>query len=240
LDAHGAADRIGVELCLEKRMPLASGLGSSAASAVAAVVAVDALLGDRSPYELLLRCAMEGERVACGSAHADNVAPSLWGGVVLVRGVETPRVDALPIAGGFFCALVHPQIEIATRDARARLPNSVPTSVAVAQAANVGALVAGLATGDARLLRGALVDLIAEPVRSAAVPAFDDARSAALRAGAIGAGLSGSGPTMYALAHGRAGAERAGGAMRDILSGATGAECDLWLSPVGAPGARIL
>jgi homoserine kinase len=240
LNERGAAGGPGVSLRLEKGMPLASGLGSSAASAVAAVVAVDALFGDPSPPDLLLRCAMEGERAACGTAHADNVAPSLFGGLVLVRGGEAPRVDPLPLRAELWCALVHPRIEVSTREARAKLPASVPTAVAVAQAANLAALVAGLATGDRRLLRGALVDLIAEPVRSDAVPGFAEARAAAVRAGAIGAGLSGSGPTMYALASGRDGAEHAAGAMRKVLSEATGAECDSWISVVGAPGARIL
>jgi len=240
LVARAGGDIAGVELRLEKGMPLASGLGSSAASSVAAVVAVDALFADPSPRELLLRCAMEGERIACGTAHADNVAPSLFGGLVLVRGGESPRIDPLPVTDGLYCALVHPRIEVPTREARAKLPATVPIGVAVAQAANFAALVAGLATGDTRLLRGALVDLIAEPVRADAIPGFGEARAAAIRAGAIGAGLSGSGPTVYALASGAGGAELAAGAIRKVLTSATGAECDVWISPVGAPGARVL
>lgn len=230
----------GIHLELRKGMPLASGLGSSAASSVAAVVAVDALFGQRSPRERLLRCAMEGERLACGTAHADNAAPSLLGGLVLVRG-DTPRVDSLDLAPGYFVAVVHPQVEVHTAAARDVLPVSVSTRDAVTQAGNLAALVSGLASGNDERIASALHDVIAEPVRAAVVPGFPGSVDAAREAGALGGGLSGSGPSQFAIARGRDRAELAAEAMaRFIESSRDGVNVDRYVSPLGAAGARLL
>ncbi|MEZ5065625.1 MAG: homoserine kinase [bacterium] len=235
-------DPFGVSLILEKGMPLASGLGSSAASAVAALVAVDALFESPTPREVLLRCAMEGERIACGTGHADNVAPSLYGGFVLVRGRgESVRVDSLPVPPELWCAVVHPHLEVPTREARSKLPDRVALADAVAQAGNVAALVAGLAVGDTELLASGIEDRFAEPVRTDAVPGFAAAKAAAGDAGACGCGLSGSGPTMFAFAPDRSAAEHVAVAMREALARAgAGDGTDLWISRVGVPGARVL
>jgi len=238
LAALGATD-LGFELRLEKGMPLASGLGSSAASAAAAVTAVNALLSAPADAALLLRAATEGERVACGAAHADNVAPSLFGGFVLVRG-SPPRVDPLPVPAGLSCALLHPHQEVPTAEARAVLPATVPRETAVEQAGNVAAFATGLARGDLALLRSAIRDAIAEPARKGRVRGFDAVRDAALAAGALGCGLSGSGPSMFALCDSRRAAEAVAAAMSGALAAATGDRGDVWVSPVGAPGARVL
>jgi homoserine kinase len=239
LDAIGAAG-IGFELRLVKGMPLASGLGSSAASAVAAVTAVNALLPEAAEAAVLLRAAAEGERVACGAAHMDNVAPALFGGFVLVRGSARPRVDALPVPEGLTCALLHPHQEVRTADARAVLPERVTRAIAVEQAGNVAAFVAGLVRGDLELLRSAIRDAIAEPVRKGLVRGFDEVRGAALEAGALGCGLSGSGPSLFALCASRDRAEDVAAAMARALADATGDTGDTWISPVGAPGACVL
>jgi len=231
-------DTAGVELRLRKGLPLASGLGSSAASAVAAVVAADALFTVRSPRSRLLRCAMEGERVACGTAHADNAAPSLLGGLVLVRGDE-PRVDTLPVAPDYFVAVVHPRAEVRTEVARAVLPRTVATRDAVAQAGNLAALVSGLARGEDELVATALVDVIAEPARAGLAPGFPEVLDAARGAGALGGGLSGSGPSLFAVTRGRDTAERVVAALAAALE-ERGLAVDRFVSTLGAPGARLL
>lgn len=230
----------GVELRLRKGLPLASGLGSSGASAVAAVVATDRALGLGAGEARLLAAAMEGERVACGTAHPDNVAPSLRGGLLLVRPGEPPELTDLPVPQGLTCVLLHPHSEVATQAARQVLPSSVPLATLTAQAGNMAALVAGLFRGDDRLISLALVDLVAEPARAGMTPGFAAMRRAAREAGALGAGLSGSGPTVFAWLAEPGPAAAVGEAMREALARETGLEGDLLISPVGAPGARVL
>jgi homoserine kinase len=248
--AEGARVEGGVELRLEKGMPLGSGLGSSAASGVAAAVAVDALLGLGASRETLLAAAVAGEAAAAGAPHADNAAPSLWGGFVLVRpGVGAgggggdplrPRVTPLPVPAGLACALVRPHLEVETRAARAALGTTVPLAAAVVHWGNTAALVAGLFRADDALIGGALEDLVAEPVRARAVPGFAAVKAAALAAGALGCSLSGSGPTLFALCRGLDLARRVAAAMGEALAAAAGLAGDVFTSPVGAPGARIL
>lgn len=240
LERAGVDPVTGVELRLHKGMPLASGLGSSAASAVAAAVAVDALLELGLSRRDLLRAALEAERAGCGAAHGDNAAPSLYGGWVMVRGAgDELRVDELPVPEGLFCALVRPHVPVHTGAARALLGEQVSLAAAVRQWGNTAALVAGLFRGDDELLASAITDAVAEPLRSSQVPGFDAMRSAALEAGALGFGLSGSGPTVFALCRGRELAERAAAAM-DEARAATGVGGDRLVSVVGAPGARLL
>jgi homoserine kinase len=230
----------GIRLTIQKGMPLASGIGSSGASAVAAVVAVNELLGRPAPLDVLLVCAMEGEIAGCGSAHPDNVAPALYGGFILARSAAPPDLVRLPVPNGLSCALLHPQIEVKTADARAVLGDSVVLSDAVRQWANVGALVAGLHTGDLALVSRALEDYVAEPKRAAFVPGLHAVKAAARSAGALGCSLSGAGPSIFALCDSRERAGAAGNAMRDAYHHATGRDADLWLSPVGATGARVV
>ncbi len=168
--AAGFLDRIGnpfgVEISLEKRMPLSSGLGSSAASAVAAVVAANLLAGEPLSRRELLPFTMESERVACGSAHADNVAPALLGGFVLIRSYDPLDVVQLPVPPGLSCAVVHPHTELRTEDARRVLKKEIRLSDATRQWGNLAALVAALYNGDLQLLGRSLQDVVAEPARS--------------------------------------------------------------------------
>jgi homoserine kinase len=232
--------RQGVSLTIRKAMPLASGIGSSGASAVAAVVAVNELLGRPASMELLLACAMEGELAGCGAAHPDNVAPALYGGFLLARSANPPDLVRLPVPDGLSCALLHPQIEVETGAARAILGDTVPLRDAVRQWGNVGALVAGLFLNDLPLVGRAIEDHVAEPKRAQLVPGLDVVKQAAKAAGALGCSLSGAGPSMFALCASFEGAQVTGQAMRASYCSATGRDADLWMSRVGAPGARIV
>ena len=230
-----------VDLSIEKRMPLESGLGSSAASAVAAVVAVDALLGLDLPPPALLRYALAGEILASGGAHADNLAPSLLGGLVLVRSLEPePDVIDLPVPEGLTCALVRPHAKVNTRESRASLDRNLPLKRAVTQWGNAAALVAALYRADLELLSRALVDVVAEPVRAPCVPGFHAAKAAAIEAGALGCSLSGSGPALFALCDGPDRAGQVTAAMAAALEDAAGVDCDQLVSTLPAPGARVI
>ena len=230
----------GVRLAIHKGIPLASGVGSSGASAVAAVVAVNELLGRPAPMEVLLECAMQGEVAGCGAAHPDNVAPALFGGFVLVRPATPPDVVRLPVPEGLSCAVLHPHLEVDTGMARALLGDTVPLHDAVQQWGNVAALVAGLFMNDMPLIGRALEDRIAEPKRAALVPGFEVVKDAARAAGALGCSLSGSGPSIFALCSSLERAELVGEAMRNALTASTRLASDLWVSPVGRRGARIV
>lgn len=230
----------GVTLTIHKGLPLASGVGSSGASAVAAVVAVNELLGRPASLDVLLTCAMLGEQAGCGATHPDNVAPSLYGGFILARSADPPDIVRLPVPEGLACAVLHPHVEIETGAARALLGNTVPLRDAVRQWGNVGGLVAALFTDDRALLSRSLEDVIAEPKRAGLVPGFFDIKAAALAAGALGCSLSGSGPSVFALASSLEDAQRAGDAMHRAFDDASKVGADLWVSLVGRQGARVV
>jgi homoserine kinase len=207
----GCPDR-GLNVALRKGIPLAGGQGGSAASAAASAVATDALLGaGLSRQELLAACLAAEEAVA--GRHADNVSAALWGGVVLVRDVESRDVVSLSYPKTLRVVLVEPDQRLATREARSALPEAVPRATAVFQAAQVGALVAALASGDLALLRRAVEDRVAEPARSGLLPGFAQARAAALDAGACGCSISGAGPAAFAFADGEESGAHVGEAM---------------------------
>jgi len=225
----------GVDLELEKRMPLSSGLGSSAASAVAAVTAANLLAGTPLAPTELLPFTMEAERVACGSAHADNVAPSLLGGFVLIRSYDPLDVVRLPVPAGLSCAVVHPHTELRTEDARSVLKKELRLSDAIRQWGNLAALVAALYNGDLALLGRSLQDVVAEPARSLLIPGFPQVKAAAVAAGALGCSISGSGPSVFALCASPEVSSRAGEAMV-VAFGAAGLASDLYLSAVNPRG----
>jgi homoserine kinase len=230
----------GVTLTLHKGLPLASGVGSSGASAVAAVVAVNELLGRPAGLDVLFACAMAGEQVGCGSAHPDNVAPALYGGFVLARSAHPPDIVHLPVPEGLSCAVLHPRLEVQTGAARALLGETVPLRDAVRQWGNLGGLVAALFLSDRALLGRSLEDVIAEPKRAGLVPGFYQVKTAALSAGALGCSLSGSGPSVFALTASLDEARRVGDAMRHAFDTASSAGADVWVSPVGRQGARVI
>ncbi len=230
----------GVALTIHKGLPLASGIGSSGASAVAAVVATNELLGRPAPMEMLLECAMAGEQAGCGAIHPDNVSPSLFGGFILARSAQPPDIVRLPVPPGLACAVLHPHLEIETGAARRLIGDHVPLRDATRQWANVGGLVAALYTNDLALLSRSLVDTIAEPKRMSLIPGFAAIKAAAVEAGALGCSLSGSGPSIFALAASAESAQASGAAMQRAFAQHSTVGSDLWVCPVGRQGARVV
>lgn len=236
---HLGITDFGCEVALHKNMPLGSGMGSSAASAVAGVVALNELLGAPLSRQELLRFAMEGERIASGSAHADNVGPSLLGGFVVIRSYTPLDIFSVPVPEDLYCTLVHPDIEINTKDARYILRNEVSLKNTIAQMGNVAGLVAGLMKSDYDLISRSMVDVIIEPVRSILIPEFNEVKKAAIEQGALGCSISGSGPSMFALSKGMENARKAGEAMQQTFARA-GIESTMHLSAINQGGARVL
>jgi len=191
-------DNIGFEVVIHKHIKPGSGLGSSAASAAGAVVAANKLLGERFSNEDLLRFAMFGEKVASGVKHADNVAPCIYGGITLIRSIHPLDVVALS-APELYVTVVHPQIEVKTSDARQILRKEVLLKDAIKQWGNIAGLVAGFLKNDYALIGRSLEDVIIEPVRSILIPGFDEVKSLCKEAGALGGGISGSGPSLFML-----------------------------------------
>ncbi len=236
---HIGQPDLGIEMVLNKQMPLGSGLGSSAASAVAGVYAVNELLGRPLTPLQLLPFAMEGERIACGSAHADNVGPSLLGGFVMVRSYNPLDVVRIQTPASLFCTLVHPDIEVNTKDARFILKNEVSLKNTIIQMGNVAGLIAGLMTPDYDLISRSLVDVIIEPVRSILIPEFNEDKQAALDAGALGCSISGSGPSMFALSRDADTAEQIGAAMQQAFL-AVGITSEAYVSEINQEGPKVL
>lgn len=227
----------GVGLSVRKGLPLSGGQGGSAASAVAGAVATNALLGDPLSRTELIEVCLDAEEVVAGR-HADNIAPSLLGGIVLIRSIDPLDVIQLPVPAELYVVLAHPAQRMRTAEARAALPREVPRAVALHQAAHVAALVAALAMDDYELLARAVDDRIAEPARAGLLPGFREAKAAALAAGALGSSISGSGPTAFAFARGRESAERIGAAMAGAHR-ARGAECRVRIGLVDRAGATV-
>ena len=230
---------LGIRLELRKGLPLASGMGSSAASAVAAALAVSDVLRLPLGYPELLAAALEGERVVAGAGHADNAAACLYGGLVLVRSSDPIDVVRLPIPSGLSVAVLRPHLEMSTQDSRVLLGDQVRLKDAVRQWANVGGLVAGLYSGDLDLISRSLVDSVAEPIRSPYVPGFAEVKRAALAAGALGSSLSGSGPSIFALCRDLQSADSVSRRMAEAFADAARLEWDLHVSKVSRLGARL-
>jgi homoserine kinase len=234
-DAAGASG--GVSLELHKGVPLQSGMGSSAASAVAAVVAVNALLDAPLGQQELLPHALEGEKYASGGLHADNVAPSLLGGLVLCPTVLLPEVVRLPVPAGVSAVLVHPELQVNTAHARRGLAKDYSMEQWLRQQGYLAGFIAACMAGDVDLIGRTLRDVVIEPQRAAAVPCFEAVKAAAIHSGALGCSLSGSGPSIFALCKARDALDMAS-AMEQASRG-LGIECQSWVSPLDAQGARL-
>jgi homoserine kinase len=237
LKALGAKQ--GVEVILHKHLPLGSGMGSSAASSVAALVGINQLMGEPFAKKDLLPFAMEAERVACGSAHADNVAPSLLGGFVLIRGYDPLDVVSIPTPSELYCTLVHPHLELKTEDSRQVLKHSIALKDAITQWGNIAGLVAGLMKPDYGLISRSLQDVIAEPVRSLLIPGFHEIKEVAVSEGALGCGISGSGPTIFALSTDRKLAEQVGKAMQKKFESFK-LNSEIYVSKINEQGAAVI
>ena len=231
--------RQGVEIVLHKKMPLGSGLGSSAASSASGVVALNHLLNTGLSKQQLTSFAMEGERVACGSAHADNVAPAIFGGFVLVRSYTPLDIIPIPKPKDLFCSIIHPNIEVSTKEARNILSPTIKLGDAVTQWGNVAGLIVGLMQEDYALIGRSMQDVIIEPVRSTLIPGFHAMKQGALNAGALGAGISGSGPSIFALSKDLLTAEKIAQVMQ-FECGKAGLGSEIYVSKINADGVRII
>ena len=234
LEHLGESER-GIDMEIHKRMPFGSGLGSSAASAAGAVVAINELL--RRPLERrdLLKFAVLGESIASGAIHADNVAPSLLGGFTLVRDSETLDVHRIHTPRGLYATVIYPKVEILTKEARAMLSTTVALKDAVKQSANLGAFIIGMGNSDFELIKRSLHDIIIEPQRAGLIPYFYDVKEAAYTEGVLGCSISGSGPSIFALSHNSITAENAGLAMQKVYEKHKIA-CELYISPINMEG----
>ena len=236
--ARAGANDVGVSLTIIKGLPLSGGQGGSAASAVAGAVAVNRLLGEPlTPLEVLA-CALDAEAFVAGR-HADNLAPSLFGGISLVRSVDPLDVVQLPVPHALHIVMAHPAQRLRTADARAVLPAMIPRAVLIVQMANVAAMVAAFALDDLDLLGRALEDHVAEPARAPLLPGFVNAKRAALAAGALGGSISGAGPTSFYFTNSANGAETVAEAVRRSY-GDAGIECVARVAHVATRGALAL
>lgn len=206
----------GFEIEIFKKIKAGSGIGSSAASSAGAVFAINELLGRPYSAKELVKFAMQGEKLASGSAHADNVAPALLGGFTLVRSYDPLDIIRIDSPDELFATVIHPQIELKTADARSVLKRNITLQSAVMQWGNVGGLVAGLYTKDYDLIGRSLEDKIVEPLRGVLIPGFEQLKSAAQQYGALGSGISGSGPSVFALSRGEQAAREVASAMGRI------------------------
>ena len=231
-------ENLGFEVEITKNIKPGSGIGSSSASAAGAVVGANKLLNERFSLLELVEFAMDGERIASGARHADNVAPAIFGGFTLVR-VNSP-LDVVPLKfPKLFVTVVHPQIEIKTSDAREILKQKIELKDAIAQWGNVGALVAGLNAGDYALISRSLEDRIIEPVRSILIPKFAEIKAESLIAGALGGGISGSGPSIFMLSETLETAKKVENAMRPVYQN-TEIEFNIYLSEINAEGVKSI
>ncbi len=230
-------EKRGVDISIHKKMPFGSGLGSSAASAVGAVLAANALLDNPLSKKELIPFAIDGEVIASGSRHGDNIVPSLLGGFVLVRSEHD--IVELPVPKSMYCTVVHPKVEILTKTARDILPKEVIMSDAIHQSANMGSFVAALYQDDMELLARSMEDYLATPYRKSLMPEFDRVKKAAQYGGAVAFGISGAGPSMFALVIGQSRATQVGELMQKALS-SKDIDSTLFVSKVNEQGARIL
>jgi len=239
LAEFGVQDEIGVEIELVKHMPIGSGLGSSSASTVAGLFAANTLLGNPLTKTELLPFCVEGERLACGHGHADNVAPALLGGIVLVCGYDPLDVVKLPVPDELCAGIVFPKVDVPTREARQLIKEKVLLKDAVAQWGNIAGLVAGLYERDYDLIGRSMHDVLIEPTRAILIPEFHEMKRIALASGALSFGISGSGPSVVAVTRGKAVAEKAAEAVRQHLA-ACGIDCFTYVSKVNTEGPREL
>ncbi|WP_420399212.1 homoserine kinase [Flagellimonas sp.] len=229
----------GFEIEIDKRIKPGSGIGSSAASSAGAVWAMNELLGKPFSNLELTQFAMQGEKLASSVAHADNVAPAIYGGFTLVRSYEPLDIVSIPTPDELFATVIHPQIEIKTSDSRKILKTKLTLETGIRQWGNLGGLVAGLFQSDYDLIGRSLEDHVVEPIRSILIPGFDAIRSNALQAGALGCGISGSGPSIFALSKGKTIAEKVAETMHKTYS-SIGIDFDIHVSKVNTQGVKPL
>jgi homoserine kinase len=229
----------GFEIEIHKKIKPGSGIGSSSASASGSVFAINELLGRPYDKAQLTRFAIKGESLASGSEHADNIAPGIFGGFTLVKSLQPLEVLQIPVPKNLYATIIHPQIEIKTSSARAILPNEVPLLDAIIQWANLGSLIHGLHTSDYGLIKRSLEDIIIEPYRAQLIPHYREVKQIALNAGALGAGISGSGPSIFMLSEGLQTAQKVEQAIREMYS-KTQIPFETYVSKINVEGIKKL
>ncbi len=229
---------IGFSLTIEKHIMPGSGIGSSAASAAGAAVAANHLLGNIFSNDELVQFAMNGEKLASGVKHADNIAPCIYGGVTLIRSIHPLDIVSIP-APDMFVTVVHPQIEVRTADARQILKQQVLLKDAIKQWGNIAGLVTGLMKEDYELIGRSLEDVIIEPVRSILIPGFDELKSKCKEAGALGGGISGSGPSVFMLSKNETIARAVESVMKDVYN-RIGVQYNTYVTTINNKGVEIL
>lgn len=227
----------GFEIEIDKKIKPGSGIGSSAASSAGAVWAMNHLLGSPFSNTDLVKFAMEGERLASDVAHADNVAPAIFGGFTLVRSYSPLDIITIPAPSDLYITIIHPQIEIKTSDSRKILKTTISMETGIKQWGNVGGLVAGLFKEDYALIGRSLEDHIVEPIRSILIPGFDEVKKVALSTGALGSGISGSGPSIFAFSKGKDTAIKVGNAMK-LVYDKIGIAYEIHVSKINKDGVR--
>ena len=229
----------GFEIEIDKKIKPGSGIGSSAASSAGAVWAMNHLLGNPFSKTELVKFAMEGERLASDVAHADNVAPALFGGFTLVRSYSPLDIIDIPAPTELYLTIIHPQIEIKTSDSRKILKTTISMETGIKQWGNVGGLVAGLFKKDYDLIGRSLEDHIVEPIRSILIPGFDEVKKVSLESGALGSGISGSGPSIFAFSKGKDTALKVGESMKKVYD-KIGIDYEIHVSKINTEGVKIL
>ena len=229
----------GFEIEIDKKIKPGSGIGSSAASSAGAVWAMNHLLGNPFSKTELVKFAMEGERLASDVAHADNVAPALFGGFTLVRSYSPLDIISIPAPTELYVTIIHPQIEIKTSDSRKILKTTISMETGIKQWGNVGGLVAGLFKEDYALIGRSLEDHIVEPIRSILIPGFDEVKKVSIEAGALGSGISGSGPSIFAFSKGNETALKVGNAMKSVYD-KIGIAYEIHVSKINMEGVKLL
>jgi len=232
-------EKQGVEIEIQKKMPLGSGIGSSAASAVGAAYAANIILNANLPKNEVLNFALEGEKIASGAIHADNVAPCLYGGFILIRGYNPIDIVEIPVPDNLYCTIIYPHIEIKTKEAREILPKEVKLVDAKTHWGNTAGLIAGLMKKDLDLVSRSIQDVIIEPVRAKLIPNYYEIKNAAIKAGSLGCNISGSGPSIFALSSSLDSAKSIGEAMRKEVEKIR-LGCDVYVSKINKEGPRIL
>ncbi len=229
----------GFEIEIYKKIKPGSGIGSSAASAVGSVFGMNELLGRPFNKTELTAFAIKGEALASKCEHADNLAPAMFGGFTLVKTIAPLQILEIPCPDDLYATIIHPQIEIKTSEARAILPKNIPLSDAITQWANFGSLIHALHTDDYALIKSSLQDAIVEPYRSQLIPYFNEVKQAALQAGALGAGISGSGPSIFTLSKSIETAKNVEQAMNEVYSKTT-LDFDIHVSKINKKGIKII
>lgn len=232
-------NKLGVDVEIRKKMPIGSGLGSSAASAVAGVYGLNKLLNNPFNKMEVLNFAIKGESIASGAIHADNVAPSLFGGFILIRDYNPLEIVKLPVPRNLYCAVIYPHLVIETKTARKLIKKNITISAARKHFGNIGSMVSALYQGDIKLLGRSIQDEISEPVRSGLIPGYYKIKSAALNSGALGCSISGSGPSIFAFANSKKNADKIGNEMKKVVL-MNGVKATLYISKINSIGPKVI